>query len=147
MDNISETPELTYDPYATIVINDSDYYSSVSPKTVQASEVSSTFRNDKIRTQQIFKRNKQIDSVGEYLMENYEELEEHAEAIAKILDIELCKSVEFTMSVTVTGTMSVPVGKDISDIDEYDFDIQVEYNDSDFDLEDVDTNINYIRES
>lgn len=141
------TSELTYDPYATIVISDSDYYTTVNPKTVQASEITSTYRNDKIRTQQIVKRNQQIEDVRMYLIENYEELEEHADEIAKLLDIELSKSVEFTMSVTVTGTMSVPVGKDISDLDEYDFDIEVEYNDSDFDLEDVDVNINHIRES
>lgn len=147
METTPETPELTYDPYATIVYNAHPYaYSGINAVTVSASDVSSTFRNDKIRSEKIVKTNGQIEKVKEYLIENYEELDEHAEAIANLLDIELSREVEFEMTVTITGTIILPVGKDFDDLSEWDFDIEVSCNESDYELESFDASIDRMRE-
>jgi hypothetical protein len=53
-----------------------------------------------------------IDSVKDYLIENYDDLELHADEIATLLDIELEREVEYTVSMSATVTVTVKVGED-----------------------------------
>jgi hypothetical protein len=53
-----------------------------------------------------------IDSVKEYLLENYDELGDHADQIASLLDIELTREVEYTVTMTATVTVTVQPGDD-----------------------------------
>lgn len=53
-----------------------------------------------------------IESVKEYLLENYEDLGDHADAIATLLDIELTREVEYTVTMTATVTVTVTPGDD-----------------------------------
>ena len=53
-----------------------------------------------------------IDSVKEYLLENYEDLGNHADEIASLLDIELTREVEYTVTMTATVTVTVAPGDD-----------------------------------
>ena len=53
-----------------------------------------------------------IESVKEYLLDNYDELESHADEIASLLDIELTREVEYTVTMTATVTVTVAPGDD-----------------------------------
>jgi len=57
-----------------------------------------------------------IESVKEYLIENYEDLEDHANTIATMLDIELTREVEYSVSMTATVTVTVAMGEDAEDL-------------------------------
>jgi uncharacterized membrane-anchored protein YhcB (DUF1043 family) len=57
-----------------------------------------------------------IDSVKEYLLDNYEELETHADEIAQLLDIELTREVEYTVTMTATVTVTLTPGDDAESI-------------------------------
>jgi hypothetical protein len=57
-----------------------------------------------------------INRVKEYLTENYDELQEHADEIAQILDIELTRDVTYSVQMTATITVSVPVNEDGEEI-------------------------------
>jgi hypothetical protein len=53
-----------------------------------------------------------IESVKEYLIENYDELGGHADSIAELLDIELTREVEYTVTMTATVTVTIKPGDD-----------------------------------
>lgn len=57
-----------------------------------------------------------IESVKEYLLDNYDELESHADEIASLLDIELTREVEYTVTMTATVTVTVAPGDDAESI-------------------------------
>lgn len=57
-----------------------------------------------------------INRVKEYLADNYDMLEGYADAIAEILDIELSRDITYSVQMTATVTVSVPVGQDGEDI-------------------------------
>lgn len=57
-----------------------------------------------------------IEAVKEYLLENYEELETHADEIAQLLDIELTREVEYTVTMTATVTVTLTPGDDAESI-------------------------------
>lgn len=57
-----------------------------------------------------------IDSVKEYLLDNYDELGDHADQIASLLDIELTREVEYTVTMTATVTVTVSPGDDAESI-------------------------------
>ncbi len=140
---ITEAPVLSYDPYAEIVYNSSTSYPyNVEPTKITADKVSTVVRNERVRSERVVKLNGQIDNVREYLIENYEEMgEEHASAIANLLDIELSKTVEVKFDVTIKATISLPIGQDFSDLSEYDFDVEISSNESDYEIEDFDADI------
>jgi hypothetical protein len=71
----------------------------------------------------------QIEAVKQYLIENYDDLELHADEIAALLDLELTREVEYTVSMTATVTVTVGVGQ--SDPDDLISDnLYIESNDS-----------------
>ena len=53
-----------------------------------------------------------IESVKEYLLDNYDDLESHADEIATLLDIELTREVEYSVTMTATVTVTVAPGDD-----------------------------------
>jgi hypothetical protein len=57
-----------------------------------------------------------IESVKEYLIENYEELGDHATHIASLLDIELEREVTYSVSMSCSVTVTVKCGEDGEDL-------------------------------
>ena len=57
-----------------------------------------------------------IDSVKEYLLDNYDDLGNHADEIASLLDIELSREVEYTVTMTATVTITLSPGDDADSI-------------------------------
>jgi hypothetical protein len=147
--NPEATPEeLAYDPYAKVVVNvHQPVYSGVTPLVLEAHEVTSLKNNDTLRQKRIAKLDASIEDVREYLIENYEELDEHAKTIADLLDIELVKTVEVDVNVTFRTTIELEVGKDVDDLGYHDFDFNIESSNNDFEISDFDSDVIYVRES
>lgn len=149
MDFSNSIPESlpVYDSEAKIVINaNPSYWSDPKPEVKTAGDVSGTYRQYNAIVQREARRIDQIDKVKEYLIENYDELEMHADEIAKLLDIELTQYVEFSMEVTITGSIAIPVGKTFDDLSEYDFEVELTCNDSDYEVDNYDVSIDRLRE-
>lgn len=138
-----------YDPNATIILNDNhDYYAEKRLHQRTASEISRVWRDSERyqKTAQTLSAN--IDFAVQYLKENYDDLELHADEIAKLLGVgELTNEVEFEMTVQITGTVTLPMGKTFSDLSEYDFDVELTCNEMDYELEQFDADIQRFYES
>ena len=57
-----------------------------------------------------------IESVKEYLIENYDDLGHHADELATLLDIELEREVTYSISMSATVTVTVKMGEDAEDL-------------------------------
>lgn len=110
MNEATPTPEVTladrYDSTAVIVLNPSEYV-----------EKSALDLNYDLRRLESFRsiantQTSNIESVKEYLIENYDELGGHADSIAELLDIELTQEVEYTVTMTATVTVTIKPGDD-----------------------------------
>lgn len=133
---------IVYDADATIVINEAKtYWGEVVPKVLRANEISHTYRQHDAIIQREHKKLENLDKVKEYLIENVDELGDHATEIAKILELDLDSYVDVTLNITATLTMCVPFGKSIEDLSEYDFDVDITCNDDDFEIESSDINV------
>jgi hypothetical protein len=140
-------PELSYDPYATIIYNaGASYFSPEQPEKITADKITTLVRNERNATLRVSRYEDCVDKTKDYLIENYEELGDHADEIAKLLNIDLSKTIEVSFSVNITATISLPVGKDFSDLSEYDFDIELNSNESDIEVENYDVDIERMRE-
>lgn len=145
--NPNQEPEaLVYDPYAKIVVNVSPSYSSVTPEVLEAHQVTSLKNNEELRKQRIIKTNGQIDNVRDYLIENYDELGDHADEIARLLDIELTNEVTVDVNVTFSVTMTLPMGTDANDVEGHDFSFDLISENSDYEIQDFDTYVIYCNE-
>ena len=51
-----------------------------------------------------------VAQLREYIVDNFDDLGEHAEPIAEIFSIDLTKSVEVEVKVTYSLTVTVPIG-------------------------------------
>jgi hypothetical protein len=112
-----ENEDIKYDAHATIVINESDTaYDDAKPRVIDAQEISAMLRGDKRRQEQLTALSLKTISVQEYLVENYEELGEHAQEIADLLDLELTKEVSVTVTVEFEVQLSVKPDEDLDDI-------------------------------
>ena len=67
-------------------------------------------------SQMVTRRDNSIESVREYLIDNYDDMEMHADAIAELLDIELTREVEYTVTLSATVTVTVKPGDDAEQI-------------------------------
>ena len=140
-------PELVYDPYAEIVYNSGQHYYDNVPAKISADRITSIVRNEKIWSERAIKNEGRIDKVRDYLIENYDELEEHADEIASLLGIDLTNTVEVEFDVTVRATLVVPMGTSVDDLSTYDFDLEISYNGRDeIEIEDTNIDINSIDE-
>ena len=139
-----------YDPKATIVVRKGYYYGTPSDSKFDlenADDISRTYwRLDAL--QETNNRNSRAqDKVKDYLVENYDEIgEEHATEIANILGIDLSKEVEVEFTVTIKATISMHVNEDVSDLSVYDFDITLESNESKYEVQEFDADIDSIDE-
>ncbi len=141
------TPEVSYDPYAKIVVNvHQPVYSGVTPLVLEAHEVTSLKNNDTLRTQRVVKINGQIENVREYLVENYDSLDEHADEIARLLGIELTNEVTVDVNVTFSVTMTLPIGIEADSVDGSDFSFDISSENSDYEVQDYDTFVVYCNE-
>ena len=57
-----------------------------------------------------------IEAVKEYLIDNYDSLDSHADEIATLLDIELTREVEYTVTMSATVTVTAGPGDDIESL-------------------------------
>lgn len=147
MTEVLTTPELTYDPYAKIVVNTHQpVYSGVTPVILEAHQVTSLKNNESRITQRLSKLDSQIESVREYLVENYDELEEHADEIARILGIQLTNEVVIDVNVTFSVTMTLPIGIEADSVDGSDFSFSLESENSDYEVQDYDSFVVYCSE-
>lgn len=146
-EQVSLTP--AYDPNATVIIKKGYYHSSpahIEYSTENADDISRTYWRVSALQETNNRYSKAEDAVKEYLIENYDEIgEEHATEIANILGIDLSKTIEVVFDVTIRATISVPVGKDVEDLSVYDFDIEISSNESEYEIEESDAEIDSIR--
>jgi len=141
------TDELTYDPYAKIVVNTHQpVYSGVTPKVLEAHEVTSLYSNKAILASRNTKLEGRIDNVRDYLIENYDELGDHADEIARLLDIELTNEATVDVNVTFSVTMTLPVGTDADSVEGHDFSFDIISENSDYEIQDYDTFVVYCNE-
>ena len=147
-EQVAVTP--AYDPKATILVRKGYYYGTPSDSKFDlenADDISRTYWKLDALQETNNRNSRAQDKLKDYLIENYEEIgEEHATEIANIFGIELSKTVEVVFDVTIRANVSVPVDKDVSDLSAYDFDIEISSNESDYEIEESDADINDIRE-
>ena len=139
-----------YDPKATIVVRKGYYYGTPSDSKFDvenADDISRTYWRLDAVTETNNRNSRAIDKVKDYLVENFDEIsEEHATEIATILGIDLSKEVEVEFNVTIKATISMPVNEEVSDLSIYDFDITLESNESKYEVQDFDADIDSIDE-
>ena len=139
-----------YNPKATIVVRKGYYYGTPSDSKFDlenADDISRTYwRVDALQSTNNSNSRAQ-DKLKDYLVENFDEIgEEHATEIANILSIDLSKEVEVEFNVTIKATISIPVNEDVSDLSVYDFDIEISSNESKYEIEESDADIDSIDE-
>ena len=139
-----------YDANKTLVIKKGYYYASpanLEYAEVNADDVSRTYWKKDALQETNDRNSRAQDKVKDYLVENYEEIgEEHANEIARLLGIDLHKTVEVIFDVTIRATITVPMDKDVEDLSVYDFDIEISSNESDYEIEESEADIDSIRE-
>ena len=139
-----------YDPKATIVVRKGYYYGTPSDSKFDlenADDISRTYWRVDALTETNNRNSRAFDKVKDYLVENYDEIgEEHATEIATILGIDLSKEVEVEFNVTIKATISIPVNEDVSDLSTYDFDVEISSNESKYEVEQFDADIDSIDE-
>ena len=139
-----------YDPKATIVVRKGYYYGTPSDSKFDlenADDISRTYWRLDALQESNSRNSKAVDKLKDYLVENYDEIgEEHATEIANIFSIDLSKEVEVEFTVTIKATISMPVNEEVSDLSIYDFDITLESNESKYEVQDFDADIDSIDE-
>jgi hypothetical protein len=108
--------------------------------------VTSLFNNKELQAKNISKYRTQIENVREYLIENYDDLESHADEIARLLDIELTNEVTVDVNVTFSVTMTLPIGIEADSVDGHDFSFVIESENSDYEIQDYDSFVVYCTE-
>jgi hypothetical protein len=139
-----------YEPNAEMVIKKGYYYGSPANAeyaTVTADDISRTYWQKDALKETNDRNSRAYDKVKEYLVDNYDEIgEEHANEIATILGIDLHKIVDVIFDVTIKASISIPMNKDVDDLSVYDFDIEISSNESDYEIEESEADIDSIRE-
>ena len=140
-----------YEPNAEMVIKKGYYYGSPANAeyaTVTADDISRTYWRVDALKETNDRNSRAQDKVQEYLVDNYDEIgEEHANEIATILGIDLHKTVDVVFDVTIRATVTIPMDKDVEDLSVYDFDIEISSNESDYEIEESEADIDSIREN
>ena len=139
-----------YDPKATIVVRKGYYYGTPSDSIFEvenADDISRTYWRLDALKETNDRNSRAQDKVKEYLVENYDEIgSEHADEIARILGIDLHKTVDVVFDVTIRATVTIPMNKDVDDLSVYDFNVTIESNESDYEIEEFDADINSVDE-
>jgi len=111
-----------------------------SSATCSYEQVAQQERADKERYFQIAtNQTRNVENLREYLVENYEDLGNHADSIAEIFDISLTKSATVTLTVSITAELSnLPMNFTEDSVSDWDFDISMSYSgEGDLDSEDI----------
>lgn len=112
-----ENEGIKYDGHATIVINESDTaWNEEKPKLMSAQDISTLMRSNKKASQELFDLKRKVESVREYLLEAYEDMGDHAQEIADLLDVELVKEVSVTVTVEFEVQLALKPNEDLDDI-------------------------------
>ena len=139
-----------YDPKATIVVRKGYYYGSPSDSKFDlenADDISRTYWRLEAVQETNNRNSRAQDKLKDYLVENFDELgEEHATEIANIFSIDLTKEVEVEFTVSIKATITIPVNEDVSDLSTYDFDVEISSNESKYEVEQFDADIDSIDE-
>ena len=139
-----------YDPKATIVVRKGYYYGTPSDSKFDlenADDISRTYWRLEAVQETNNRNSRAQDKLKEYLVENFDEIgEEHATEIANIFGMDLSKTVDVEFNVTIKATISIPVNEDVSDLSVYDFDITLESNESKYEVQEFDADIDSIDE-
>ena len=139
-----------YDPKATILVRKGYYYGTPSDSIFEvenADDISRTYWRLDALKETNDRNSRAQDKVKEYLVENYDEIgSEHADEIARILGIDLHKTVDVVFDVTIRATVTIPMNKDVDDLSVYDFNVTIESNESDYEIEEFDADINSVDE-
>jgi hypothetical protein len=147
-EQVAVTP--AYDPKATILVRKGYYYGTPSDSIFEvenADDISRTYWRLDALKETNDRNSRAQDKVKEYLVENYDEIgSEHADEIARILGIDLHKTVDVEFNVTIKATITIPMDKDVDDLSVYDFDITIESNESDYEIEESEADIDSINE-
>jgi hypothetical protein len=139
-----------YDPKATIVVRKGYYYGTPSDAKYDlenADDISRAFwRVDALQSTNN-SNSRAHDKLKDYLVENFDEIgEEHATEIANIFGMDLSKTVDVEFNVTIKATISIPVNEDVSDLSVYDFDVEISSNESRYEVDEYDADIDSIDE-
>jgi hypothetical protein len=149
-ESILESVAPVYDPKATIVVRKGYYYGTPSDSIFEvenADDISRTYWRLDALKETNDRNSRAQDKVKEYLVENYDEIgSEHADEIARILGIDLHKTVDVVFDVTIRATVTIPMNKDVDDLSVYDFNVTIESNESDYEIEEFDADINSVDE-
>lgn len=147
-EQVAVTP--AYDPKATLLVRKGYYYGSPADAKYDlenADDISRTYWRLEALQETNNRNSRAFDKIKDYLVENFDEIgEEHATEIANILGIELSKEIEVEFNVTIKATVSVPVNEDASDLSVYDFDIEISSNESKYEIQEFDADIDSIDE-
>ena len=139
-----------YDPKATIVVRKGYYYGTPSDSKFDlenADDISRTYWRLEAVQETNNRNSRAQDKLKDYLVENYDEIgEEHATEIANIFGIDLSKEIEVEFTVTIKATITIPVNEDVSDLSIYDFDVEISSNESKYEIEEFDADIDSIDE-
>lgn len=140
-----------YDPKATIVVRKGYYYGTASGDSrfelENADDISRTYWRLEAVQETNNRNSRAQEKLKDYLVENFDEIgEEHATEIANIFGIDLSKEVEVEFNVTIKATISIPVNKDVSDLSTYDFDVEISSNESEYEVQEYDADIDSIDE-
>ncbi len=149
-ETILESVAPVYDPKATIVVRKGYYYGTPSDSKFEvenADDISRAFwRVDALQSTNNSNSRAQ-DKLKDYLVENFDEIgEEHATEIANIFGMDLSKTVDVEFNVTIKATISIPVNEDVSDLSVYDFDVEICSNESRYEVDEYDADIDSIDE-
>lgn len=81
----------------------------------------------------------QVEQLRTYLIDNYDDLGEHADSIAEIFSIELTKSATVELTVKIVAELTnLPIGFTEDSISDWDFDVSMSYSgEGDLDSEDI----------
>jgi hypothetical protein len=60
--------------------------------------------------------------------------------------MDLSKTVDVEFNVTIKATISIPVNEDVSDLSVYDFDVEISSNESRYEVDEYDADIDSIDE-
>jgi hypothetical protein len=143
------TDVLVYDKEATIVLNENpDYYLEQKLSKRTANQLSRIVRDSERHERNAVMAQGKINFAEDYIKENHESLgEDHVKALAGILGFDLFTTVEVTFQVEITAKVTLPLDKKFSDLSEYDFDIRIESNESDYEIDDFEATIERMKES
>ena len=115
---------LTYDRDATIVVNTAGRFDPAVFATRTAGEINDIIVAHKSFSKRLVENSTAHDLVETYLVENYEELGDHADEIAKFLGLSLERSVDIRVTVDFDVTLTVPAGTSVDEaVDSLSFEV------------------------